>query len=392
MKICILGRANYSLLQRRAQAYVAEGHDVHVISLEEGAIAGCTVHVVRDYRFARGLRYALAAPLVLREFRRIAPDIVDIHGVSSYGLYALLALNCPVVATIYGPDIYGPARLSSLLRRGITAVLKRSDIVYGSTPAVGDYIRDVLGLELGQRLITHSWGIAVDQIMSKAAQRRHQLRTELGFESESRVLVHARHLVPLWRPETILEAMPEVLKEESQAQLVFLYPKPNTEGEALLLRMRTRVKELGLQNHVRFIGEQPYERFISFLHASDLFVCIGTHDLLASTLLEAMATGLVPILSDLQAYHEVINDGTNGYLIPDPTPSSVAQTISRVLQDFNALHPDIAARNETLVRERYDERACTRRLLGQFENLLSRKQAAAGLGGRSGSTLHGHYG
>src|SRR4051812_12075800 len=116
MRICILGRSQYPLLRRRAQSFAALGHEVHVLSLEtapEGE--GFKVHRIPS-RVGGPARYIWALPAMLRALRALAPDVIDIHGLSTYGLYGLFPLGAPTVATVYGPDVYGAQTRSAVLR------------------------------------------------------------------------------------------------------------------------------------------------------------------------------------------------------------------------------------------------------------------------------------
>lgn len=369
MKICIAGRANYSLLQRRAMGYVEAGHEVHVVSLEEGEIPGATVHVPR-VRFGGAARYLPATPEVVRVLRRVRPDILDLHGVSTYGLYGLIPTSAATVATVYGPDLYTAAVRSALVRAGVRRVLQSVDLVFGSTPAVADYAEDVAGVDIADKLSVRSWGVDVARIQADGPARRAAIRAELGVPDGAPVAVHARHIMDLWRPGVLVEAAAALRAAHPDAQVWFVHPTPNARGRALLAELEGRVAALGLGGTVRFLGPQPYDRFLSLLHASDVFVCVGEADLLASTLLEAMAVGLVPVLSDLPAYREVIADGENGVLLDPVTPATLGGALVDVAGRLGPLRATWGAANRALVADHYDERVCTRWMLDRYRDLL----------------------
>jgi glycosyltransferase involved in cell wall biosynthesis len=370
MRICLLARADYELVRRRAEHFALRGHEVHVVSLEAGELAGCTVHLPRRTGGHGPLRYALAAPFVYRKIAAIEPDVVDAYGASSYGLYAIRPLGAPRIATIHGPDIYMVAANSPLLRLAVRALLRRAEMIHGSTSAVAGYVKEHVGLEIGSRLKVHGWGIPYGEIAADAEGRRRRIRGELQIGPRTRVIVHCRHIAAIWRPQVLLEAFAATLGRHPDSELWYVYPRPNVAGQALLERLEERVGQLGLGGRVRFLGPQPHDRFISLMHAADLFACIGENDLLASTLLEAMATGLVPVLSDLPAYREVIDDGRNGFLLPEITPEALAGRLIDLLGRFDGLQPALAEHNRRLVAESHDAAACSDWLLEQYEALV----------------------
>lgn len=374
MRICIAGRANYSLLQRRAAVYAEAGHDVHVISLEDGEVPGATVHIPRA-RFGGGLRYLAALPEVAALLRRLRPDVLDLHGVSTYGLYGLLPTSAAVVATIYGPDLYTAAAESGWVRAGVRRVLRRADLVFGSTPAIADYARDVTGVDVTDKLVVRSWGVDVARIQADGDARRARARADLGVAADAPVVIHARHLIDLWRPEVIVEAAAALHDAHPDAQVWFVHPEPNARGQEILAALTARVHELGLDGVVRILGPRPYDEFLSLLHAADVFVCVGSADLLASTLLEALAVGLVPVLSDLPAYREVVQDGENGILLDPVTPDTLGDALVDVAGRLPELRRQWGGPNQDLVRADYDERVCTLWMVDQYQRAIDAESA-----------------
>lgn len=373
MRICYFARANYALFQRRAARVARLGHEVHVLSLQPGEIEGCTVHQLpNNPMLARlKLQYVAALPAASRLLAELQPDIVDLHGVSSYGIFALLPRQAPLVATVYGPDIYDHAKQFWHLRKIAQIALRRADLIFASTVATSDYVREILKMDIGDRFAMRSWGIPADSIQSQAMDRRATVRREYSVDDDTHVILHSRQITEIWQIPTLVAAMPAILAIQPRSEFWFVYPPPNRAGEILFDQLQKQATALGVADRIRWLGYHPYDRLMSILHAADVYVCIGKDDLLASSLLEAMATGLVPVLSNLSAYHEVIQDGINGYLLHDVAPEQVAAKVNEVLDNFSAIQPTVAEHNWELIAANYDETATTEWLVDRYAELIS---------------------
>ena len=374
MRIGILGKSDYTLLQRRAKALAAYGHDVHVISTEESTIAGCTVHVLPPNRLLQRVKghYVGLLPQARQLVKELRLDVVDIHGASSWGAYALLPSSEPRVMTIYGPDIYSHAASSRVLRQLVRTALTRVDLVLGSTGVIEEYVHQYTGLDLGNRLHTHSFGIPLTSIQANAAARRQQIRTEFGVDETTRVILHSRHIAELWRVDMVVEAFPLTLAQHPNSELWFAYPEPNEQGKQLLQQIQARAVELGCADKIRWIGFNPYERMISIMHAADVYVCIGKADLHASSIDEAISTGLVSILSNMPAYSDVIHNHKNGILLDDVTPAAVATEVNNALADFPALRARMTDYSERYILPELGIDAATKWVIAQYDEAINR--------------------
>jgi glycosyltransferase involved in cell wall biosynthesis len=65
----------------------------------------------------------------------------------------------------------------------------------------------------------------------------------------------------------------------------------------------------------------------ALLQAHDVYVSASLSDTTSVSLLEAMACGLFPIVTDIPANHEWITDGENGRVVPPGEATKLAVTI-----------------------------------------------------------------
>ncbi len=84
---------------------------------------------------------------------------------------------------------------------------------------------------------------------------------------------------------------------------------------------------------------------------AEVFVSVPSSDGTSVALLQAMAAGCFPIVSDLPTQRELVEDGVNGFRVPLHRPDVLAERIARALADA-PLRRAAAARNLEIVDDR----------------------------------------
>jgi glycosyltransferase involved in cell wall biosynthesis len=97
--------------------------------------------------------------------------------------------------------------------------------------------------------------------------------------------------------------------------------------------LEARARDLG--ERVYFLGQRMDVPAI--LAASDLLVLPSDSEALPTVLIEAGASGLPVVATNVGGIPEIIKDGDNGLLIPPQNPAALAQAIRRIIDD-----PDLA--------------------------------------------------
>ncbi len=93
---------------------------------------------------------------------------------------------------------------------------------------------------------------------------------------------------------------------------------------------------LGIDGSVWWTGEVNDERLRSELAMAEAFVSAATYEGFGLAMLEAMAAGLVPVVNDIEAFRDVIDDGRNGFIADYADHEGAA----KVLTDALSLLPE----------------------------------------------------
>lgn len=89
---------------------------------------------------------------------------------------------------------------------------------------------------------------------------------------------------------------------------------------------------------VQFHGNKPNREVMAKLPEYDVFLLVSDTEGQSLAMMEGMAHGLVPVVTDLTGARELIEHGRNGYLLPVGGFSEFARTLALLAQDRTLLH------------------------------------------------------
>ena len=205
-------------------------------------------------------------------------------------------------------------------------------------------------------------GVETDQVEA--------VRRELDTKHRYPVLLTVGRLVPQKGQRYLIEAMPDVLRAHPHAQLLIV-------GMGFLeQKLRAQVDALGLRSSVRFLGRR--EDVPALMGAADIFVFPSLFEGLGVSLLEACASGLPCVVSDVGPLPEVIEDGVTGVLVPSQDPKSLADAIIRLAFDRELMRRYGEAARARVRRTFQIDRSIAQ-LEGLYEDVLHRRTGAAAL-------------
>jgi glycosyltransferase involved in cell wall biosynthesis len=98
-------------------------------------------------------------------------------------------------------------------------------------------------------------------------------------------------------------------------------------------RLRALVRSLDLENEVRFAGPAFGEDKTRLLAESDVLCLASYSEGLPYALLEAMAAGVVPIVTRVGGIPDVVNEGVHGAFVPTQDCDAIAQAIESLSRD-----------------------------------------------------------
>jgi len=157
---------------------------------------------------------------------------------------------------------------------------------------------------------------------------RHYQEGQVRTEGPLR-LVTVGALAPRKGQEYAIEAVARLIRSGFEATLELVGAGPDE------VMLRTKASEAGLGDRVIFAGEQRDPR--PNLSRADIFVLPSRQEGFSNALLEAMASALPAVATDVGGNAEALIDGKGGRIVPPEQPEALATAIADLASDRPAL-------------------------------------------------------
>jgi len=360
LKLCIIGNPDSIHVQRWARHFAGRGFEVSLLSFYKPRSefgANPSIHFVRARRSvaARGgtrvgaamdgfpglSRLVTAARFkaagFYQELDRINPDVLHAHYVSHYGFLAALSGRHPLVVSAWGSDLLVDPSLSRITQRLTRWVLRRADLVTYSGDQLGRAASS-MGAPAG-RLLQVVLGVGPEMLDS--------LRTTMVAAADRELIILSQRSLerPLYNVDAVIKAMPLVLQRVPTARLVV-----GGDG-ALRGNLEGLARSLGVAGAVDFAGTATWPAGLADrLGRAAVYVSVPSSEGTSVTLLEAMAAGAYPVVSDVPANREWVGP-PDGTVVPVRQVVPLAEAIVSALENPE-LRASAAIRNRQLIDER----------------------------------------
>jgi glycosyltransferase involved in cell wall biosynthesis len=324
----VIQNLNYGGMERvlhsLARRLPSKGFQVHIVALEylghfsKGLGDAVTLHRVPPMSRLSILR----AGNLITLLRGIAPDIVHSHtGVWLKASRAARAAGVPVVVhTEHGrPD---PIPLADRL---IDHQASRStDRIIAVSEALAGVLRSQV-VHDPERICVITNGVDVERLQPPAD--RSALRVALGLPRDTPIIGSIGRLEPVKNYELALRAFARLQPQSGGSAPLLVIVGDGSEAT----RLKGLAHELGLGPRVRFLGwRDDAERLYG---AFDLFTLTSRSEGTSVSLLEAMSTGVCPVVTDVGGNRAVVGPELERLLVPADDEVALAAAWQRCLTD-----------------------------------------------------------
>ncbi len=162
-----------------------------------------------------------------------------------------------------------------------------------------------------------------------------------------------------------LECMHRLINERSLANIEYYILGDGPEREGL----QAMARKLKIQDKVYFMGSQTQAGVIRTLHQTHLFFLPSVAEALPVVLMEAQATGMPVVATDVGSVTQVMVDGLSGYIVPSGDVKAMCDKLEYLVRNPHSwVAMGEAGRRH--VGEHYDIKKLNHRLEGLCQKLL----------------------
>jgi glycosyltransferase involved in cell wall biosynthesis len=358
--------------KRRAAAQLLEDWSTLVDVAEAASMSGNQVSVVqanaRSERLERnGVHYHFlpfdgCSNESRALLRSLAADVFHVHGLDFPRQVLSLAESGSGVPIILQDHASRPPRIwrRSAARRGMSVA---AGVAFCSTEQARPFAKTGL---IGPSTQIYEIPESTSRFMPGD---RDDARRATGVEGDPAVL-WVGHLNANKDPLTVLEGISAAIRELPQLHFYCCFGSAPLQNE-----VQSRIaSDPRLREKVHLLGRLPHDKIELLMRAADIFV-LGSHSEGSGySLIEALACGLPPVVTDIPSFRSLTKAGSVGALWPCDDPAALCQALLSVSRRAGSEH-------RNAVRAHFEGELSTnalgQKLTAMYEDVLARQRTSA---------------
>ncbi len=199
-----------------------------------------------------------------------------------------------------------------------------------------------------------------------------QARAALGLPINEHLLLYVGRIEALKGIDTLIRAA-ALSRQNGVADFRVLIVGGDVEeslesmgGE--MARLRALVRQLGLDDMIRFMGSRPQQELPTYYGAADVLVMPSYSESFGMVALEAMACGRPVVASRVGGLTYLVQDGQTGYHVQEGNAEQMAARLAELLG--NAKRLEVMGQAARRVAEKYSWQKTAKEILEVYERVL----------------------
>jgi glycosyltransferase involved in cell wall biosynthesis len=265
--------------------------------------------------------------------------LIHAHWAIPTGLIGVLVgsiLKTPLIVTIHGSDFRIGTTKTFILKKVFLYVCKKAKHIICVSQLLK---REIQKLGIRREKIS-VFPMGVDEPFLKPLINR-----EVNGIGQWVTILSNRQLQPIYNISLLIRAIPIILKVEPNTK--FVIAGTGSERENL----EKQVNDLNISSSVQFLGWVKHEEMPKLLSQANIYISTSLDDGTSVSLLEAMASGAFPVVTDIPSNREWISDGENGFLVPIDEERFLAEKILEAIRNHD-LREGSRDKNFSLIKEK----------------------------------------
>ena len=263
MRICYVAPAAHPHTKKWVSAFRDRGYDISVVEPTKK-------------------NFIMKALEAKRMIKKIQPDIIHSHYIVGYGVFGAFSGRHPFIMSCWGSDVRTDPK--SFIKNRLTKyVLKKADVVHVQDPLMAERVNE---LYPHKNIFIQAWGVNRDIFKSCKST---------FIETDYPLVLCTRNTKPLYDIETLIRALPLVLKK---TDVIFVFTNPGFSNLHGVPPKNLRITGfLDLKEYVKLV--QSCNMYVDTFYPTDE----RGGQSYGQALLEAMASEIPSLVADRPTLH-----------------------------------------------------------------------------------------
>jgi glycosyltransferase involved in cell wall biosynthesis len=311
-----------------------------------------------EFRWHDVPKYVVSLRKVIRE---IKPDLIHAGPIQNCAFIAVLAGCRHVLTMSWGYDLVMEADKNAWMRWVTHYTLKRSAF-FTSDANVTREKAVAFGMKT-EKTVIFPWGTDIDHFTPKTF-RRAALSVSKGLKVKTFTLFCSRTWESIYGVEVLAKAFVKVAGVNPDVNLILLG------GGSQGAKIRQLLMNGGVMDRVHFGGQVGQRDLPRWYHMADMYISPSHVDGSSVTLMEALASGLPCLVSDIPGNREWIEDGVNGWLFQDGDVDDLVEKILHAIKNRKSFEKIGKAARKT-AEQKADWQKNFGKLLEAYEKVIA---------------------
>jgi len=296
---------------------------------------------------------------IIRILKKTNPDLVHLH-IQHYYTPAIVLAHFPFILTSWGLEVLDLPHTNFLSKNLATFTAKKALGVTVDAKCLKDIWVKMGVPENKIRVIP----FGVDTTIFNPDVNGEAVRKKLQINKDDIVIISTRFFFnDHYNIDCLIKAIPLIQKNHKNVRFLIKGAGPL---ENYLKRL---TQKLNISKNVRFVGLVPHNEIAQYLSAADIYVSTCFVDSTSVSLLEAMACGLAPVVTDILGNQEWIENGVNGFLFPPRNSEVLAEKVIQLIENQH-LRKSFGERCVQIIKQKATWEKCVSDMEAIYTSLL----------------------
>ena len=257
----------------------------------------------------------------LRELHRTHPiDLIHAHGALPCGHAAMLLnreLGIPFVVSVHGLDAYSTVQVGGRAGQWCRRVSQHAYMASRRVICISERVREQVLEGVGRNCRTSVVYNGVDP----------EIFAPVTAQTDHLIILSVGNLIPTKGHEVLIRSVASLAPEVPSLSLEIVGSGPEQR------RLEKLSEDLGCTDRVRFLGRRSRAETAAAMQRCSVFALPSRYEGLGCVYVEAMSTGKPVVGCRGQGIAEIIQQGSNGFLVGPDNEKELTLVLSMLLRD-----------------------------------------------------------